>query len=544
MRWVLICIASITGLFASITSDDDSLLLPSLKGIAVFSHEEDLNSNPELNSLGIWIDPALQDLNGRLAEIILSEISQPLTKASLENLKSEIAAYFQNERHLLVSVVVPPQDISDCTIQVIVRCANIDRICLKGNRWTSDHWILSGTNLKEGCTIQIDQLERNLAWLNRSPFRRTDLVLRSGENQGTTSVDLLTSERFPFRPYVGGDNTGTSFTSQARWYTGFYAGYLWARDHQASYQFTTASEPEIFVAHSASYLIPFSWRHQLYFYGGWSRVKGKLEIPGMHNKGTNWQVSGRYQIPINPIYGNFLQEFTFGYDFKRTNNGLIFESITFSKNFADINQFMASYYADYRGKSFKTSFNIEVFASPFKITGDQTNSQYQGIRPYAKNKYIYGKARFSHTHFLPKGFSVLASIVGQGTGWNLMPSEQYGIGGYDTVRGYGERAYNADDAFLASFELRTPETRLFDWRKVDRRQEKLYFLAFIDYGWGKLHKPFFGQKSPEWLCGVGPGVRYSYATNVYFRGDLGVPLHKAGLGRHGVYFHVGGTLSY
>ncbi|MBI3236517.1 MAG: ShlB/FhaC/HecB family hemolysin secretion/activation protein [Chlamydiales bacterium] len=354
----------------------------------------------------------------------------------------------------------------------------------------------------------------------------------------------MTTERFPFRPYIGGDNTGTQYTSRTRWFTGFYAGNLWGWDQQLSYQFTTASDPTIFIAHSANDTIPFPWRHQLYVYGGWSRVHGTFPQPDMKNKGINWQVSPRYQIPINPIYGNMLQEITIGYDFKRTNNGLIFGEETFSKTSADINQFMVGYYFDYKSSPFATSVNTEIFFSPAQLTSDQTDARYQQIRPFANDKYIYGRIRVSHTQYLPKDFSLKASLVGQGTGWNLMPSEQFGIGGYETVRGYEERGLNVDDAFLASLQIDAPATRLFDWRKGNPRQERLQFLAFIDYGWGALHHPDVLEKPSEWMLGIGPGVRYYNGTNLLFRADLGFPLHRAGLGRQGIHLHIGGTLSF
>lgn len=494
----------------------------------------------------VWIDPSFGNEQDRLLlqQELASFVSQGFSADDLHAVKDTVSRFFSNHMGELVLAVTPPQDLSTGTLKIMVMKGTVDRIELQGNRWTSNWWLRSQSGLKEGEPFYLSKVTRNLAWLNRSPFRRTDLFLIPGETMGTTTAQLVTEERFPFRPYIGGDNTGTEFTSRTRWYTGFYAGNLWGCDQQLSYQFTTTSDPAIFIAHSASYTIPFPWRHQLYTYGGWSRVRGDLPEPDMHNKGINWQVSPRYQIPLNPIYGNLLQEISIGYDFKRTNNGLIFGDTADPTTSADINQFMLGYSFDYRTSTYSTSILAELFFSPFILTADQTNARYQAIRPFAQDRYVYGKIRASHTHSLPWDFSVKGSLVGQGTGWNLMPSEQFGIGGYDTVRGYEERGLNVDDAVLASIELNSPSMRLFHWKNTSSMKERLYFLAFLDYGWGAVHRAIRGEESTAWMLGIGPGMRYACGSHILFRADVGFPLHRAGLGRQGIHVHVGGTLSF
>ncbi len=430
-------------------------------------------------------------------------------------------------------------------LQIVIVEGRLGEIKTRGNRWTSDNRLVKGLDIKSNERINSYLMQRNLAWLNRNPFRTTDAVLAAGEEPGTTDIELVTKERFPFRPYAGADNTGVPETGRTRWYAGFNAGDLFGQDHQASYQFTGGADLSTFLAHSGSYLIPFSWRHELLFFGGYAKVKGNLSAPSMKNNGKVWQVSGRYGIPINPIFGNLLQQVSFGYDFKRTNSSIEFGGQTQSSSYADINQFVLIYTLDYAGQHSKTSLVLEAFGAPFRITKDQNDSAYQKIRPFAQAEYAYARGSLSYTQYLPRGFVIKGIVAGQGTGWNLMPSEQYGLGGYDTVRGYNERAYNADDAFSASLELMSCDidlfVRLFNKKN---REEHFQFITFIDYGVGVLHHPSVGDKETAWLLGVGPGLRYQYDQNVMFRADVGFPLHREGFGNKIARFHVGGTIAF
>ncbi|MBX7066513.1 MAG: BamA/TamA family outer membrane protein [Parachlamydiales bacterium] len=504
--------------------------------IAILKYGDEL---PPCIDRGVWIDPWLDVPRGneKLSKVVFPFLLKPLSQEDLTCLEHTILDYYKDHGRPVVSVVIPPQDLTKGVLKIVIVEPTLSSVCLRGNRWTSDSFIKNGSGLCEGQILNSYDLQQNLAWINRSPFRRTDIVLSAGDQPGTTSAELVTKENFPLRVYAGADNTGTVYLTHTRIYSGFNAGNLWGLDHQASFQWTTAPNPHTLTAFAGQYLAPFPWRHQLMFYGGYSKFKGDIPAQLMSQNGKAWQISGRYQIPFGPIFGNFLHQLSIGYDFKRTNSELLFGGIPFQGGFADINQFYFGYLLDYRTCKTITSLNAEVFGAPFHITHDQNNEAFQTLRPYAKSKYMYGRLRLSHTQILPKEWEVRVVAAGQLTGWNLLASEQFPLGGYETVRGYEERAFNADSGVMASVELGTP-------KMASRRLGDLEILGFFDYGWGRLHQPFVKQKKKNWLAGVGPGVRYHYLSNVVLRGDVGFPLHKAGTARHGVHWYGGATVSY
>lgn len=514
-------------------------IVSDLKGIVLSSESDAPAYSWRSNVEGVDIEEHLK-IPGETRKLIrklTSFIGKPLSESDLTNLKEVITTFYSDHHRPVVFVLVPPQDVTKGQLRLVIVEGEVGKIHIRGNRWTSTHYIRKNLRLQPGDTIDSYELKENLAWINRDHFRQANMVLKPGSTRGKTDLDVIVKDRFPFQPYVGADNTGTTYTERTRLYAGFNAGSILRWNHKASYQFTTSPNWRSFAAHTGSYAIPLPWKNQLFFYGGWSRGRGNLHHK-VKNRAIAWQTSGRYQIPIT-LFGNFLQEFAFGYDFKSTNNSLLFGGVRVSKKTADTNQFALQYTADFRTEKSKTSLLMEFYASPWKMTGDQRDSNYRSIRPYAKAKYAYGKIRLSETYMLPYDMTVKGILAGQGSGRNLLPNEMFGLGGYDTVRGYCERSVNADSGVLASIELTSPPIHC-----MKKKADQLTFLTFFDYGLGVLHKPAMFEKPTYWLAGTGVGLRYGIKTNLFVRADMGFPLHKAGVGFHAPQAHVGATLSY
>jgi hemolysin activation/secretion protein len=524
--------------------DQQTPFITSLKGIVLATPSKGPETLPLFTKEGIDIEPLLKVPGPKedLVALLTPHLGQTLSLADVNRIRSQITHFYTEHNRPIVSVLIPPQDVSVGILRLVVVEAKTGSIALKGNRWASDKLLLSRVAIKTGDPIDAQKIKRGLAWLNRNPFRQTDAFFYPGTTSGTTDLELVTRERFPFQPYVGADNTGTPLTQRTRLYTGFNAGNLWGLDHRLSYQYTTSPDWTSLSAHSGSYIIPFPWRHQAYAFGGYARSDVDVQR-GMHQHAHSWQVSGRYQIPIEPIWGDFLQEISLGYDFKRSNNSLLFGGDIVASKYADINQFLLGYSCDFATRKSKTSLSVELYAAPFEMTSHQNRADYRVIRLYAAPRYAYGRVRLSETLQLPSHFQLKGLFAAQATGWNLLPSEMFGLGGYNTVRGYNERAVNADDAILASLEIDFSNISFFKSAESPPK-DKLAFLSFFDYGLGIEHRVTPAEQKTDWLAGTGLGVRYSFGSYLMIRADVGFPLHRTGSGPHGPHAHVGATASY
>jgi hemolysin activation/secretion protein len=276
--------------------------------------------------------------------------------------------------------------------------------------------------------------------------------------------------------------------------------------------------------------------------GGYARIDP--DITDFESHGKEAQASFRYKIPFKPLYTNFQHQLYFGFDYKYVTSILFFVSeITpqeAQNSKVNVTQEMLGYMFEYKPNRHELTFRIELFGSPVKWLPHQSTADYSALREDAKPRYFYGTATFGEIYTFSSRESIAGLLRVQGSANTLVPSEQFKLGGYNTVRGYEESVFISDNGVIANFEVRTRPFTF--WKKM---KDELTFLAFMDYGWGHNYHPFDGIKKTAILWGVGPGMRYTINPYVNLRVDYGFKLHHVHFDDHKLgMWHVGGTISY
>lgn len=484
-------------------------------------------------------------------------LGKPLTQELLATLKKEIILYYRLHDHPVVAVYVPEQEILNGVVQIVVMEGCVGQIACSGGCWFPD-WVYNMyLRLGPGDAITADALLTDVAWLNRNPFRDVEVVFTPGCSFGTTNIELVICDRFPVQLYAGADNTGTSPTGTSRFYAGATWGNAFFLDQILTYQYTTSADLEEFQSHTFHWTIPLLWKHILIAYGGYSIVKPDVHNLGSDSDGNFFQTSLRYVVPFGMNYDGRLQEWTLGFDFKNYNTNALFigdADFVLIDGTINFTQFMTGYAYACESSWQRLSFNLNLYGSPGKLLKNESNARYEELSPHAKNAYIYGLLTVGDILYLPWCWSFSALGRLQLSSENLMPSERFAIGGYDTVRGYKEREFLADDALVFNAELRTPSFSFLKFFGKCHYKDEMLFLIFFDYGLGALNNRnllpgigYAGQKIgvTEWFMGAGPGWRYT--INRYFsaRVDWGIKLH------HSIFsdgsrsrWHAGFVLSY
>jgi hemolysin activation/secretion protein len=119
----------------------------------------------------------------------------------------------------------------------------------------------------------------------------------------------------------------------------------------------------------------------------------------------------------------------------------------------------------------------------------------------------------------------------------LLSSEQIGLGGQSTVRGYRQDQILADNGFLATAELRYPVLR------IPEIQGLLQITPFIDFGtaWN-ISQPGRSAVNPDTIASTGIGLLWQQ-NNLTARFDWGIPLgiditNKNTWQENGLYFSI------
>jgi len=172
-------------------------------------------------------------------------------------------------------------------------------------------------------------------------------------------------------------------------------------------------------------------------------------------------------------------------------------------------------------------------------TGGSDDDELQFMRVGAKSDYlvhhlqaarlqpVLGAAADPKTRWLLYG-----RIEGQYTDGALIPAEQKGVGGIDTVRGYPERDLRGDSGFSGTLELRTPlygrgsdaarETR---WQRL-AGSSYVQLVTFADIGYVSIKNPEVFEEDSSTIYSAGLGLRVSVAERAQMRFDWGFPFEE------------------
>jgi len=532
-----------------------------LKGIRIIDSAAKLRATG-FETIGITIEdiPMLEAPPFR--ERLQMLVGRPISPEMLQMASTIISDWYREHDYPFVDVAFPAgQDITNGVVQAVVTESHAGSVTARGNKWFSTGLLVSEVRLQHGDRISLSALEADKDWLNQNPFRSVNLVAEKSAVPGYTDIVVDTlHEDFPFRVHASYDNTGVPVLKRDRYSVGVDWGNAFRLDQQLSYQYTSSvplwsnfgSRTVNYEAHSASYLVPLPWRDKLNIFGIYAVAVPQLG-PDLGLTGVTWQASARYIIPLAAA-ANFSQQIQAGFDFKSSNNNLVFGGFEISNVTSEVDQFLVDYSASLRDPLGQTSLDNTLALSPGGLSSHNTNTFFQAQAPFATARYAYDRFSLTRLTGLPqdadwvkqlgwlKDLSSLSRFVGQVSDKNLLPSEQLGIGGIDTLPGYDERAANGSVGVFASEELLSPPFGLTKYVFPDVA-DQTQISAFIAYGSVQDNKPAPNTQNGHDLESVGLGLRYVAGHYVNFRLNYGWQLRRLNGAEHGEFGQLTLTLS-
>jgi hemolysin activation/secretion protein/opacity protein-like surface antigen len=531
------------------SAKNDAVFVSKLKGVFFVSRANEVRLGGVSSRQSIEPGDVAFARQGDFPPVVQPFLGQPVTLNSLDKLTSAVVQYYRDHDRPIVNVFAPQQNITNGFVQLVVVEGHVGDIQAKGAVWFSNDDLRKELRLHPGDPISGQLLRNDLEWVNRNPFHQSDIVFGPGDAPGLTDITIKTKDRFPVRFFAGFDDAGNQFTGDNRYFAGFNYGDLFGLGQQLSYQFSTAEDTNQFTAHSGAWVVPLPWHHILTVFGSYGQSSANVpSTDGMfHSSGTSWQTSFRYEVPLRGPT-NLTHSLVAGFDFKESNNSLAFGGVPVfdpGADTADTAQFVLGYQATYNDHYGSTSGSIMGFLSPGGITSADSTAAYESQRFGAKPYYAYGQATLQRVTKLPWDFTWTERGLVQFSNRNLLPSEQIGLGGFDTVRGYDEREANGDSGFLVSSELATPPISLGNLVGIAGATDQFQLLGFVDYGGTSLHNPGPNDTNPNTnLLSVGPGIRYAITPYMSFRFDYGFQLMRTGFdSRYDSRGHIGLVMS-
>ena len=440
------------------------------------------------------------------------------TPADVENARTALEKAYHDEGYQTVSVEVPPQGVQSGVIVLKVTEATVGRLRVKGSRFFDIHRIKKlAPALAEGSVPNFNDVQRDIIALNQSADLQITPSLLPGKIPGTVDVELTVKDKFPFHGSVEINNRYSANTTPLRFDAAVRYDNLWQMGHTIGAAFQVAPQrPSDALVYSGYYIArtpAIDWASLLL-----QATRQNSEVStlgGTDSLGNGEIYGGRLLFNLPPKTG-YYHSASLGLDYKTFEQDLVIGNQTVS---TPLNYwpFSIGYNANSVGKNYETGLSAGVTFS-FRGTSEQEAVEFDNRRYNASANFFYFRGGIDHTQKLPWDFRLLAALQGQATANPLVDTEQFSLGGLNTVRGYLESVVVGDNAIAGTLEMQTPS--LLGWLPEGNEWR---FFVFLDGGYAMLNDPLPEQISTFNLWSYGIGT--SFRILGHFNGEflIGIP---------------------
>ena len=434
---------------------------------------------------------------------------------------------YRDRGYGVVQVILPEQDITKGVVQFRIVQPKIGKVTIEGNKhFDNDNVRRSLPTVKEGETPNSKAVARNLQMLAEHPVKQTNVLLRSGAAEGEIDVNVKVADEKPWRVILSLDNTGTAETGHWRAGIGYQHTNLFNRDHTFTAQYVTSpTELSDVNIYALGYRAPYPRINSSFdLIAGYSDVSSGT-VQGLFDVSGSGTILGARWNYYLPKWGELEQKLIGGLDYRAFQNQVVVVGQGVSL-VPDITIHPVS--LTYSGLLRMAAAELNFYASgSTNIPGgnDGRDADFARARTGATASYTLFRYGASYVHAFANEWQARAVANGQYTTDSLVPGEQFGIGGPDSVRGYLLREVTNDRGYAAQLELYTPSLSPMIGLPDDYRAR---LLAFYDFGGVRRNNALPGEQAGKFIASAGVGARLTYSKKVSLRFDVAQILKAAG----------------
>ena len=492
------------------------------------------------------------------------------TMVDAEGARVALEKAYQGAGFLTVFVDVPEQRVDAGVVILNVTEGRVERLKVSGSRYFSQGYIRAKVSeLADGKVPNFNEVQRQLALVNRTEERRVQPIMRAGMTPGTVETELKVDDKLPLAGSVDLSNRAAAGTAPLRLSASARYENLFQLDH--SLALTLATAPQDIAQSrvvSVNYTVPgadaSAWVGYVVHSDSAVAALGDVNVLG---KGLTLGV--RHVMPLTGAPED-VHSVSLGVDYKdlqeqtHAGSGAGASLISTPLRYLPL-EFGYSGAIDH-GAQRKTLLSVQATVAFRRVLARQLADCPGGSADQFACKRMGGDGGFATLrgevrHALPIAFGLhpLGSLnlrFGAQLATGPVPSgEQFAIGGAESVRGYYEAEGAGDRAVLGSVEWRSPDFGAFITRGFGAVPDtalafatatsdaisaaaastmttalppvsflsQTHALAFVDVARAYVFEPATGQAPHVSLAGAGIGLRSRFGKSVGGEFDLAWP---------------------
>lgn len=456
---------------------------------------------------GLQLEGASTYSEDDLFSIYKNMIGTEISLADLYEIANQMTLKYRNDGYILTQVVVPPQTIENGIAKLQIVEGFIDNVIIQGGDSATEHELKTiqdyASQISTGGALNIKDMERQLLLINDLPgLSARSIISPSKTTSGAADLLVIINERDPFEAQIGADNYGSRFLGP------FQANGL--VKYNSALGFNESITAQTVLAPDAGFELAFGsltyeqpvgpWGTTLSVTGSITDTDPGYTLRQFDVKGISKSLSIQAKHPIirsrdTNIFGRFLFDLR---DVDSKNNVELTRKDRIRALRAGVR---ADFLDSLLGIAVNTidlqvSQGIDVFGASNE--GDANMTRTLGDPTFTKaNLQIQRLQRVTNSvNVVLSGQAQLASNA-------LLSSEEFGLGGINTVRGYDPSEVVGDDGIAGKIEVQ--------W-KTPVKQAQVF--GFLDSGtvWDKDATANANRRNS--LTSTGGGVRFTLPMNV------------------------------
>ncbi len=454
-----------------------------------------------------------------LAKVVAQFSGREITSEDLEAARVALTKLYVGAGFISSGALLPDQDVSGGVIRFQIVEGRLQEVDLHGNFWFRSWWLRHQLARAAGRPVNFNHLKTGLQLLRQNPgITQINAELKPGIVTGENILHVVVKERQPFRlgltlgnqrpPSVGEglgevrfdmlNLTGCNDPLELRW-----GALRWRRDGKVEY----GGGDNL----SARYEFPVSpWGTTLALHAGRndaSIIDETFARLGITSQSEEFGATLRQPL-VETL--NDTVAFTFGAERKRSQTFLLGKPFSFSEGAVDGESVVFAWQTGlewvHRSQldvlSLRTTFTLgqplmgATRGDPRRINGTTSGASAAGFDPEIPDSKFFawlGQAQYlrrifdsaKHPDTPEKGAKMLLreSLLiiranAQLSDEPLLSSEQFSLGGLNSVRGYRENQLLRDNGIFASLEMRFPLVLRKDGAPA------VSLAPFVDWGTG------------------------------------------------------------
>ncbi len=194
----------------------------------------------EMNTKGVFVNSIEVAPSEILTKEEINKLVQPIVGKNvfiedIQKVIDSINNLYAEKGFVTARAFLPEQTVENGNIYIALTESKIGNITVEQNKWTKDGYITSRLPQKEGELFDIVELEKDVLDFNRyNEGVKLSANLKAGEKPGTTDIELVAEENFPFHVMGIMDNAGRYSTGSIRGGAMLYADSLFGHRDRMS----------------------------------------------------------------------------------------------------------------------------------------------------------------------------------------------------------------------------------------------------------------------------------------------------------------------